>query len=141
MRLLQPEAVAKVIVAALRTGRQEIIVAPELGLFDRLITAVLPPAAVDALGRCAAKQTRSLGIRGRDFPRLDGQAAVEDQTQRTARGSNRFFLIPRPSGPARFTPLSLARARPPGVETSAVHTSDPSEMQTRQPQMRDAHAG
>jgi short-subunit dehydrogenase len=51
MRLLQPDAVAKVIVAALRTGRQEVIVPRELGLSDRLLTAVLPPSAADALGR------------------------------------------------------------------------------------------
>jgi hypothetical protein len=57
MRVLQPRAVAKAIVAALRSGRQEIIIPRELGLTDRLVTAVLPPSAADALGRALLTDT------------------------------------------------------------------------------------
>jgi NAD(P)-dependent dehydrogenase (short-subunit alcohol dehydrogenase family) len=57
MRTLQPPAVAKVIVAALRTGRQEILIPRELGLMNRLVTAVLPPSAADALGRALHTDT------------------------------------------------------------------------------------
>jgi NAD(P)-dependent dehydrogenase (short-subunit alcohol dehydrogenase family) len=91
VRLLEPAQVAEVIVAALRSGRAEVVVPAELGLAARLL-AVLPPSAADWLNRRGRASDLVLG----GDPAAQAQYARRVADERCARAARRTVGTPCP---------------------------------------------